>query len=278
MNVEKIEIRTTFGKLLTLRMQNSQNGLYIKELDGLDPTKSNIVTTSFAKRDGTQRQASRRESRDLKIKLGFDPDFNTTTVDSLRQQLYRFFMTKMIVDVRYYLLSGLVVEVTGEVETFDSPRMVQDPEATIGIYCFESDFREAVPRIVEHVSTDGSETGSGPGVLDYRGSVETGFVFRMAATRNWEEFTFINETEDGMIRQLEFSEPMLAGDILEISTVTGEKGAWRTRGALRTSILNGVSPYSDWVNFFPGENKLSLVMEGAPESFTIEYSEKYGGI
>lgn len=272
--IEQVEIRTEFGKTLVLPMRDSSNGLYIMELDGLDPTKSNIVTTSFARRDGTQRQASRRESRFPKIKLGFDPNFSSQTVESIRQELFHIFMTKTQVELRYTTESGLVVNINGEVESFDSPRMTQEPDATISFYCFDPDFRGLMPKIVEDTTVNDNSVG----LLDYAGTVDTGFLFKLMPDRPVVGVSIENTTDNGITRTLEYNGGMLAGDILEISTISGAKGAWHTRGPARVSVLQGVSSFSDWVSIFQGTNRLNVFAEGAPVPYSIEYSEKYGGI
>lgn len=272
--IEQVEIRTEFGKTLVLPMRESANGLFITELDGLDPTKSNIVTTSFARRDGTQQQASRRESRYPSIKLGFDPDYDEHTIDSIRDHLYRIFMTKTNVELRYLRSDGLHVKVFGEVETFESPRMTQDPDATIRIFCFDPDFRSLSDKII----TDHTVSDDSVGILEYAGSVETGFIFRMTADRPVAGVTISNVTDNGKAHILEFRGGLNFEDKLEISTVAGSKGAWVTRGTNRVSVLQGVSSFADWVNLFPGDNRLNVFTEGAPVQFDIEYSDKYGGI
>ena len=273
--IEKIEIQTLFGKQLTLQLRDSSNGLYIKELDGLDPTKSNIVTTSFAGRDGVVKQASRREARYPKIKLGFDMDTGSS-VEELRKELYKFFMPKMEVRLRYFSTDGLIVDVDGEIEEFVSPRMVQEPEATISIFCFESDFRGTTLKIVQDMTTV-PDTGV-PGILDYAGSVETGFRLYFTVNAATSGFVLSNTPGDGLPRVLDFEYPLLVGDFIEISTVTGDKGAWITRGGTRRSALSGITRTSDWVQLYPDENRISVLMEGVPVQYTIEYTDKYGGI
>lgn len=273
--IEKIEVRTLFGKQLTLQMQDSDNGLFIKELEGLDPTKANIVTTSFAGRDGVQRQASRREARYPKIKLGFDPGAGLS-VSSLRDELYKLFMTKMQITLRYFRTDGLVVDVEGEIEDFVSPRNTQDPDATIHIFCFDPDFKGIVTKVANGQTVTGEDAEGR--ILDYAGTVETGFLFKMTVPYNVPVFSLTNIPGDNNARVLDFNYPMQAGDLIEISTVTGDKGAWVTRGGQRKSALNGVSAISDWVNLYQGENLISVFMEGAPVNFTIEYTDKYGGI
>lgn len=276
--IDKIEIRTVFGTKLTLSMRNPTNGLVLHPVEGLDPTKSNIVTTSFPRLAGTKRQSSRRESRDLVIKLGFDPNYSTRTVDSLRNQLYGFFMTGMQVEVRFYMLNGLVVNIDGEVEDFNSPRGTQEPEATINIYCFDPDFRYIEPQYLTGTTTVSTTSLNFIEPL-YSGSVDTGFKFLLTMTRDHSTgLQLRTRGADGIVQTMDFDAPLLNGDILEISTVSGAKGAWVNRGSDRFSVLYGVSPYSYYPVLLPGINRIRVVAAGSAQSYIIEYTSKYGGI
>jgi hypothetical protein len=276
--IEKIEIRTVYGTKLTLTMYQPTNGLLIKKVTGLDPTKSNIVTTSFPRLAGTKRQSSRRESRDLGIKLGFAPNYSSRTVDSLRNQLYGFFMTGMQVEVRFYMRNGLVVNVDGEVETFDSPRDVQEPEATIGIYCFDPDFRYIESQYLIGTTTVDTTTTNFIEPL-YSGTVDTGFKFLMSLTRDHNSGLQLRvRGNDGIVQTMDFDAPLLNGDVLEISTISGAKGAWVNRGSSRFSVLYGISPYAYYPVLLPGLNRIRVVAAGSAQSYIIEYASKYGGI
>ena len=273
-SVEKVEIFSPYGQKLTLVVEEPQNGLFVKSLDGLDPTKSQLVTTSFPRLAGEQRQTSRRSARELKIQLGFDTSFAAGSVEKIRRALLAFFMTGMQVRCRYYTGEGLVVDVEGEVEDFDSERMVQEPDATISIFCFDPDFRAVQRTIVPFSSVDGTTAS----ILDYDGSVETGFVLRTTATRAFSEFTLTNTPRDNVSRILSFDSDIRAGDQLEISTRSGNKYAYVYRSGSRLSVLQGISAFSDWVQLYPGENRINLQLEGESVSFELDYTTRYGGI
>lgn len=273
-SVEKIQIFSPYQKTLTLVLgDESDNGLEVRELDGLDPTKSNIVTTSFPRQAGTQRQASRREPRTLKIKLGFDLFYGSETVEKLRQDLYAFFMPQMQVVCRYFLGSGLVVDVRGEVEDFVSPRSTEDPEATIQIYCFDPDFTSVAP-----LFTSRSDPGSYNKTLEYPGTVDSGVVLTVAPGRAYSAFDFKITGEDARDQVLSFAANVAIDEYLEISTVPGQKGAWAVKNGVRRSVLQGVSPGSAWPTLKPGENRIRMTMEGVPATFTLKYTNRYGGI
>lgn len=273
-SVEKIQIFSPYNKTLTLIVgEEEDNGLEVRELDGLDPTKSNIVTTSFPRQAGTQRQASRREPRTLKIKLGFDLFYGSETVETLRQDLYAFFMPQMQVVCRYFLGSGLVVDVRGEVEDFVSPRSTEDPEATILIYCFDPDFTASAP-----LFTSQSASGISSKVLEYPGSVDSGVVLTVAPGRAYSAFEFKVTGDDHKDQTLTFAANVAVDEYLEISTVPGQKGAWAIKNGVRRSVLQGVSPGSAWPTLKPGNNRIRMTMEGVPATFTLKYTTRYGGI
>lgn len=272
-SVEKIEIFSPYQKKLTLVFGESDTGFHVREIDGLDPTKSNIVTSTFAQQAGVQRQTSRREPRTLKIKLGFDIWYGPVTVEVLRQQLYDFFMTQMNVTCRFYLGSGLVVDVRGEVEDFVSPRSVEDPEATISIFCFDPDFTASAPLFL-------GETGAGntTATLKYAGSVPAGFRFSMFAERDLPGFELKITPDDRRQRVMTFDLPTPAGTVLEFSTIPNEKGAWHIKNGVRTSVLQGVLGNSVWPELHPGDNQVRVTMGGASNPFRIAYTSRYGGI
>lgn len=272
-SVEKIEIFSPYQQKLTLVFGESDTGFHIREIDGLDPTKSNISTSTFSRQAGTQKQTSRREARTIKIRLGFDIWYGPATVELLRRQLYQFLMTGMSVSCRFYLESGLVVDVWGEVEDFVSPRSVEDPEATIQIYCFDPDFLGASP-IFSGDSTNDQEVS----VLDYDGSVPAGFRFKIYATRDLPRIDLKVAKSPIIDQHLIFDMPTPEGTQLEISTIPNQKGAWHVKNGERTSVLQGILGNSVYPELHPGSNLIRLSMGGAPVPFTMAYTHRYGGI
>lgn len=270
----KIEVRTDRGDLLTLSLEDPSSGFIVADIDGLDPAKATIVSSDFAQLDGTRFQSSRRESRNIKIKIEPDLDYLLSTVQELRKQLYQFFMPKLNVKLRFYLTSGLIVEATGQVESFDWPLFTKDPEGTISIICFDSDLHELEATVISG-STSESMTPTGE---FYAGSVQTGFIFELLLNRSESAFTIYQQLPNGHLHTLDFSAPLLSGDVLRISTIPGAKGAWLTRSDSQSSILYGVLPASEWLSLEPGVNELRFYATGAPIPFTLTYTNKYGGL
>jgi len=270
----KVEVRTAQGDLLILPLDDKSNGLLIEEIEGLDPVKATIVSSSFAQMDGTQYQSSRRESRNIKLRLGLEPDYVTETVRDLRSRLYGYFMPKTLVDLRFYMSDGLTVDISGRVESFEAPLFTKEPAVNISLLCFNPDFYDPVP-----VELSGSSTpGSIPTIVSYDGTIETGILFKLNVNRTMSAFSIYHQPSDGMLRTLDFAAALIAGDVVAISTVPGFKFATRTRTGVDTSILYGISPQSNWIEFMPGANNIRVYATGVGVPYTIEYTDKYGGL
>lgn len=272
----KVEVRTDQGALLTLPLQDVSQGLIVESIEGLDPVKATIVSSSFAQLDGEQYQSARREKRNLIINLALEPDYAVGSMQGLRNLLYQFFMTKQRVRLRFFSVDQPTVDIEGRVESFDAPKFMKDPTARISVLCFDPDF--FTPDLVTLPGGTVSTTIETTHI--YPGTVETGIVFKLLVDRNISEFTLYHRPADDSLRALEFQTPtpMIAGDLLEISTQSGNKYARLTRAGVGTSILYGISPQSNWINFFPGPNKLRVYAEGAAVPYSIEYTTKFGGL
>lgn len=269
-----VEITTAQGATLVLPLGDPQGGYVVDDIDGLDPVKATMVSSSFAQLDGEQYQSSRRESRNIILKLSLEPDFDTGTVAALRTRLYTFLMPKSLVRMRFYADGEPTVDIYGRVETFDSPRFVKEPTATISLICHQPDFYSPIPVVVPGLTTSTmAET-----LIAYTGSVETGLVMTIKPARALPAFAIHHRPADDTIRKLEFEEPLLAGDTLVISTVPGSKSAILTRAGTSSSVLFGITPFSNWLELFPGPNNLRVYAEGAPVPYSIEYTTRFGGI
>lgn len=268
-----IEVRNNQGALLSLPLEDISNGLIVEDVEGLDPVKATIVSSSFALMDGVQYHSSRREARNIKLRLGLEPDYVLTTVRDLRNRLYNFFMPKTEVSLRFYV-DGLTVNILGRVESFETPLFTKEPVVDISIICFDPDFIDLAPIKFSGMSTSAStET-----VVSYKGSVETGLQFALKVDRALTAFTFYHRPPDGTLRSLDFSASLVAGDVLTISTVSGAKGATLTRANTNSSLLYAISPQSNWIELMPGDNNIRVYAVGAGIPFDITYTNRYGGM
>lgn len=269
----KIEVTNEQGQILVLPIYDPSEGIYVKEIDGLDPVKAILVSSSFATVDGAQYQSSRRETRDITMKLGMELGYGLD-IRGIRQRLYSFFMPKTNALLRFFVEGVDPVDIYGRIEIMESALFTQDPEANVTLRCFDPDFFDPTPTIINQSTV--STTTEFP--VQYDGTVETGIKLVMTTPRDLTSVDIFHRAPDGTLRSLDFEGALLTNDTLTISTVTGAKRATRTRAGTDASVLYGISPYSFWINLFPGTNYLRVVATGTPIPFTIEYTTKYGGL
>lgn len=270
----KVEVVTAQGTTLSLPLQDSSAGFVVQEIAGLDPVKSTIVRSKFAQIDGTKRQSSSREDRNIVLTVGFAPDYATTDIRALRNYLYQYLMPKSVVLLKFYMDTILYAQVQAEVESCETAIFSQEPLVAISLIAFDPDFSAPDSVVVEGntVSTTTEQS------VNYPGSSPVGIKFKLRPNRALTTFTIHNRTPGGVIYSLEFVGDLIAGDRLEIDTLSGAKGAWLTRSNFPNSVLYAVSPVSTWINLFPGVNNIRVAASGVAVPFTIEYLAKYGGL
>lgn len=272
--LSKVEVTTAQGLTLSLPLEDYQDGYLVSEVEGLDPVKATIVSSSFANVDGEQYQSARREARNLVIHLDYIAGLGRS-ITELRRQLYWVFMPKSKVHLRFYNDDMVPVDIYGVVETFSSPQFEKEPTATISLMCHQPDFYDPVPVVVSGMTTPDIQNEY---VLDYPGTIETGFKINFNVDREVSEFVISHRGNDNTSSTLEFLAPLVAGDVLSISTISRAKGATLTRNGSDSSILFGIPGYSNWINLLPGINYLRVFADGLPIPYTIEYTTKYGGL
>lgn len=278
MTIDKVEVTNAQGNLLTLTLEDTSNGYVVKNIDGLDPVKSSIVTSSFATLDGQQYQASSRDVRNITIRLGYAPNFSIDqTIRALRTNLYLFFMSGQPVALTFYMSDGLTVTTSGRVETCETPIFTDEPQMDISIVCFDPDFIDT-NLIQIHSVFDYADTAPHPIVYD--GTVPSGLTsISFTANQEFGEFTIYHTTPSGVLNTMFISAPIEEGDVVNICTVKGQKSITRTRAGTTSSLLWAVSPESVWVQLENGVNQFYLYAAptaGAP--VLVDYYNRYGGL
>lgn len=272
----QMEARNTAGALLGLTLDDVTDGYILKDVLGLDPAKSTLVSSSFANLPGAQFQSAKTEPRNIIIKIGLEPDYVTTTVRQLRTNLYKYFMPGREVRLRFYDSDGLVVEVTGRVETCQAPLFSKEPQMDISVMCFEPDLVELTPIEVEgDTVSDSTEM-----LVGYEGSMDAGFIFTLHLDRTLSAFTLYLRPPDNIVRSLEVTFSMLSGDVVTISTVVGDKYAELTRSGVTTSILYGVDSQANWdgMQLQEGDNYIRAYATGAAIPYDLTFTQRHGGM
>lgn len=283
MLLQSLKVTNSQGALLNLPLEDISGGFVVREIEGLGPVKATLVSSNFANMDGVQYHSSRREARNIIVRLGLDPDYGLYSVYDLRTQLYNFLMPKTSALLSFNLFDKfsdnvltqyLEVDISGRVETFESSLFTNEPTAEISIMCFDPDFVDPKLVVVDGLSvSDLTES-----TVAYSGSVETGVIITLLPDRALTDLTIYNRPPDGTLRTVDFSYSLVAGDKIELSSVQGNKFIKLTRGGVESSILYAISPQSAWLELFNGNNQIRVYAEGAPIPYSITYTNKYGGL
>lgn len=272
----KVEVITEGGSLLSLPLQDASGGYIVEEIEGLDPVKTTVSTSSFATLDGTQYQASRREARNVVMKLGYEPNYAIgESVQTLRSRLYGFLMPKSFVKLRFYISTGLTVDIDGMVESFETSLFSKTPQVSISIICFDSDFYDPTPITVNMLASP-----PGVGVTDsinYTGTIETGVLVSFKANRALNGFTIVHNDIKRVGEVLTYVGPLVNGNVVNINTNPGKKSASLSGGG---SVLHRLSPESTWFRLHRGNNTFSglVTTAGTSVPYTVTYINKYGGL
>ena len=276
--IEQVLVTNSSGNILTLNLAEVDNGFYVETIDGLDPVKATIVGSSYASMDGGQFQNAKNETRNIKLRLSLIPDYITSSVQSLRGQLYAFFMPKSKVTIQFYdSETGLnSFDIQGYVETCEAPLFVAEPAMDVSIMCFDPDF-------VSHdlITYSGNSVANSTTyvTVDYGGTVDAGFLFTLNVDRTLSEWTIRRSAADGSIKTMDFAYPLVSGDVLKVSTVPGDKYVTKTVSGITTSILYSLARLSQWIELLPGDNEFNIdTGVGAAIPYTIKYYERFGGL
>jgi hypothetical protein len=270
----QVNVTNVRSDTLALSLLDASNGYVVKDIQGLDPVSASLTTSSMAQRDGAQDQNARRDTRNITIKLGLEPDYLVSTVDSLRTALYNWFMSKALVDMAFYKDDALFAIGSGRVESCENNMFSTDPEIDISIICYDPDFYgpSAVTLDSGTVSTTDTET------IDYEGTSDAGIIFTLNVDRTLEDFTFYNTTPDNTIQQFIVSGSFVSGDVVTIVSIPGQKKFTLTRAGIDSSILFWMDTSSSWITLQKGANHFRVFASGASVPFTLSYTPQYGGI
>jgi hypothetical protein len=271
----RVDVSTPQGDLLSFQLDDEEASFLVQNIDGLDPVKATLSSSSYAGIDGAQFQSARREARNLVFTVGLNPDPLTESVRGLRLRLYNFFMPGTQVNLTFYDDEGPTVTISGVVEDAPSPLFTQEPAMNISITCFKPDFIDVTTTHIGDGMTTSGNTGRN---FSYQGTSKTGTVITLNVNRTLTDFTIYHQPPNDLLRQLDFSASLVAGDVLTLSSVTGDKRITLNRGGTESSLLYGMSPQSQWIEFMPGNNVITFYATGAGVPFTLDYVAKYGAL
>lgn len=271
-----VSVTNAVGDSLVLSILDNSNGYTVREITGLDPVNATLTTSSMAQVDGAQPQNARRDTRNIVIKLGLDPDYSEQSVESLRSNLYNYLLPKENITLQFALDGSYVYTCLGQVEDLNNSMFSADPEVDISIICYDPDFYSTSSTEVDVETVDGTvETA-----IQYSGTSDTGFIFSITLTEDLAEgFSIYNTPPANAYQGMVIEAALLSGDVITVNTIQGQKAITLTRGAVESSLLYALQTGYTWLFFHRGTNYFRAYADsGSPIDATITYTAKYGGI
>jgi hypothetical protein len=208
------------------------------------------------------------------MKIGFAPDYVNTTVQSLRSVMYDYFMTKALVTINFYVDDVLFVTTDGQVETFDNPLFVDDPEADISIVCYDPDLYAPVPSVLSTNTRSDTNTS----LITYPGTSEAGLIFTLNVDRALSDFWITLQRPDNTRQKMELTGSYLAGDVITIDTRLESRSLTLVRGGTTSSLLSDFDETGTWLSLQKGPNQFGAFASGAGIPYTMSYTAQYGAL
>lgn len=258
----------------------SSDPVHIRGVDGLGPVKAELVSTQSGSGRGEIPQGSSVGKRNIVLTLGLNPDWEEYTISSLRQLLYRYFLPTQWCKLRFFTDDIGVVDIEGDVESFEPNLFAQDPEMQISIICYKPDFVSADATIINGVVDNGTIES----VFDYIGSVGTGFELRVeSATANPDYTGKFTITVKAPLTPQIFEVTPVTVNVLKYFKLSTVRNAKRVQtisvadGSI-TNLLGGMTTLSVWPEIKPGENAFSIAATENGQDWTLAYFNRFAGV
>lgn len=249
-------------------LSRTANRFMFSKIEGLNPPAGTISTSSYAGMDGSYLNNAFIEKRNVVISF----QMRGLDIEKRRHLLYRVVKPSRYIKV-YYKTAGIDVYAEGYVETcelsnFDVLTSGQisiicpDPYwySTSAIYAYYSQVTGAF-----HFPFPGSDVPFPLGVYSTTDNItiqndgdETGFTIRIEASSSETvpEIAAVTPTiynaDTG--EYLQIKGEILKGDVITITTKTGNKTVTLTRNGVDSNIINRLVSGSTWLSLREGKN------------------------
>lgn len=271
----QVDVVNSRGDTLSLPLLSASAGYAVRDIEGLDPVKASLTYSTMAQLDGGQAQNARRDVRNITMKLGLVPDYVSTTVDSLRQNLFNYLMPKADIGLTFWKDGSIYALATGQVETLSNSMFSADPEVDLSIICYNPDFVAPTPVSYSLNTTNATDTTT----ITYTGTSDTGAIFTLNINQTCTSFTLYNTSPDNTTQVMAVTGSFVSGDVVTINTVPGSRGISLTRAGITTSILFYLDPTATWVTLKKGGNAFRAYYNNAtPMPYTLVHTPLYGGL
>ncbi len=248
-------------------MTTTANKYMTSKIEGLNPPVGTISTSSYAGMGGSYLNNAFIEKRNMVIHF----EMRGVEIEKKRHQLYKVVKPSRYVKI-YYKTAGIDVFAEGYVESCEVNNFETLTSGQISILCPDIYWYSTVSQMAYYSQITGGfsfpfPTESNPqpftlGRYDTQNIMEiindgdeTGFILEIEAIADARSPTLYNADTD---EYLQITGEILAGDIITITTKTGNKTVTLDRGGVKTNIINRLVSGSTWLSLREGKNRFYL--------------------
>lgn len=248
-------------------MTTTANQYMTSKIDGLYPPAGTISTSSYAGMDGSYLNNAFIEKRNVVISF----EMRGVGVETRRHQLYKVVKPSRYIKV-YYKTAGIDVFTEGYVETCEVNNFEMLTKGQISILCPDIYWYSTGSVMAYYSQITGAFTFPFPTESDPEPFIlgkyntqnmmeiindgdEIGFTLEIEALADVRSPTLYNADTD---EYLQITGDLQMGDIVTITTKTGNKTVTLDRGGVKTNIINRLVSGSTWLTLREGKNRFYL--------------------
>ncbi len=279
--INSVKVTNPAGESTVLILRSPEkSGFFVRNIDGLGPSKATINMSESLSLDGGYFNSSRVSPKNLVFDLGF-LNINNISIETIRQQSYRFFPLNQLVTFEIETDNRIGV-ISGYIES-NEPNIFSREESTIisavcpSAYFFGQSFISQMfkyidsgfefpwenPSLTLPLIEFGTVYDSTSVTINYKGDVAVGVFISASITGAVNNLTFANSST-GQTMALDSAKitaitgsNLIAGDSVQINTIKGNKYAFVVRGATYWNILNALPVNTDWIYLKKGPNTIT---------------------
>lgn len=280
-----VVLENEYGKRLEL--SHNESRYQISSISGLNPPKSNIISSKISDFDGERFSNSSLEKRNIVINFFINGDVETN-----RNILNSTIFCKQYIKI-YINTSSKNVYIEGYVDGFEYDIFSEKCNAQISILCFNP-FFVSVNSSTDKISStidlfefpfsigfEGIPISENTFIddvsIENTGNAESGIYIELVAKGIVVNPTVYNITTS---QHITLNVEMQLDDLIQISTFRGNKYIKKIDGSGESNIINSISNNSKWIQLISGENIFRVSAGSGIDNLTtnIVHSDLFGGI
>lgn len=264
---------------LNLRLvDNPDNGLFLKNIEGLNPVRAELATSEYARYDGQHYHGSRLGMRNIVFTIALRPNFSTSSVKDLRDILYKYF-TPGGPKLNFVFYTDSLFPnyyISGYAEAFETSLFSADPEVQISVICPDPDFLGPNKQLNVLLNTETT--------INYEGNRPGGLFFRITNGQQIASGGFsIEYTRPDYTRDtIQYRGSLEGYSVIDFSSKVRQKEVLYSSGGMIGVIedprLYEIPIDAVWPLLYPGANRFRIFGPSAGAKIVLNYREAFGGL